>query len=49
MSAVDVRLGKSFQTDAREAVKELAAQISGIDPDVLLFFVCRNSIFPPWA
>jgi hypothetical protein len=38
MPSIEVRFGKSFQTDARKAVKELAAQINDIDPDALLFF-----------
>jgi hypothetical protein len=38
MSAIEVRFGKSFDRDAAKAVQELAAQVSGIDPDALIFF-----------
>ena len=38
MSNIEVRFGKSFQTNASEAVKDLAAQVSDIDPEALIFF-----------
>ncbi|MDR1935564.1 MAG: FIST C-terminal domain-containing protein [Candidatus Accumulibacter sp.] len=38
MSAIEVKFGRSFDLDAGKAVKELAAQLGGIEPDALIFF-----------
>jgi hypothetical protein len=46
MSAIEVKFAKSFQTDARKAVEELAAQVNGIDPDALIFFCSSKYDLP---
>jgi hypothetical protein len=38
VSAIHVRFGKSLDRDAEKAVRELAAQVGGIEPEALLFF-----------
>jgi hypothetical protein len=38
MSAIEVRFGKSFHPDAREAVRELETQLNDIEPNALIFF-----------
>ena len=38
MSAIEVKFGKSFHPDAATAVQELVAQVSGIEPNFLIFF-----------
>jgi hypothetical protein len=38
MSAIHVKFGKSLDPDAGKAVRELAAQVGGSEPEALLFF-----------
>ncbi|MDR2364578.1 MAG: FIST C-terminal domain-containing protein [Zoogloeaceae bacterium] len=36
--SIEVRFGKSFHPDARQAVRELEAQVGDIEPNALIFF-----------
>jgi hypothetical protein len=36
--SIEVRFGKSFHPDAKEAVRELEAQVGDIEPNALIFF-----------